>query len=219
MIMLRQALEQQYGLRRQSAWAKFDKGKHVRLIWDIVLFVVLAAGLGLGSAYLAIDNADRIGLYQSGPWRAWPDAAGPNADPYNRAKQARSGVLLLGAGEGLAFTATTDNNGTLLEGGCQYRLQGGHLPARLWTLTLETSQGELVDNASKRYGFHSHQIMRRGGTQYEIVTSPNVMGGNWLQSPAEGAFRFVLRLYETPLTSGGDLAAVQLPEIKWVSCQ
>ena len=189
------------------------------LIRDIILFVTIAVGLGAGSAYLAINNSDQLGLFKVGAWRAWPDASGPNADPYTKADQARRGALPVGSGEGLAFVAQTDNDGTPLDGACQYRIDGTHLPARMWTLSLITERGALVDNPSDRYGYHSRNLARLGGSQYTIFTGPDVMGGDWLKSKADTPFWLVLRLYESPLTSGGGFGEVKLPDIAWVSCQ
>ncbi|PLW76969.1 DUF1214 domain-containing protein [Cohaesibacter celericrescens] len=189
------------------------------LLRDIILFIVIAAGLGIGSAYVAVNNADRLELFEVGPWRAWPNASGPNANPYSKADHARKGALPFGSGEGLAFVAITDDNGTPLDGACQYRVHGTDLPTRLWTLSLITLNGKLVDNPSARYGFHSRNIARLGGSGYEIVTGPEAMGGNWLSSEVSSSFKLVLRLYETPLTSGGGFGEVRLPEIEWVSCE
>lgn len=191
----------------------------MRLILDIVLFIVIAVGLGIGSAHLAISNSDRIGLHEVGPWKTWPKASGPEADPYAQAQQARSGEMLLGPTEGLVFEASSDNAGTPLEGACQYRITGGHIPARLWTLSLVDEAGMLVDNPSRRYGFHSHEVVRRSGISFSIVTGPQVLGGNWLKSPENGPFRLLLRLYETSLSSNTDYSQVKLPDIEWVDCR
>lgn len=189
------------------------------LIRDIILFFVIAAGAGLGSAYFAVNHSQSLELFVVGPWKSWPNAAGPSANPYSKADQARKGSLLIGSGEGLSFTATTDDAGTPLDGACQYRIRGTHLPARMWTLTLMTLDGHLVDNPSERYSFHSRNIARVAGSEYEIVTGPQALGGDWLKSEADVPFKLVLRLYETPLNSGGGFGSIELPEISWVGCQ
>ncbi|MCV6546076.1 MAG: DUF1214 domain-containing protein [Cohaesibacter sp.] len=191
----------------------------MRLIWDILLFVVIAAGLGLSSAYMAINHAQKIDLYQIGPWMAWPEATSPKSDPYTQALQAREGELLLGAGEGLSFEANHDDDGTPLDGACQYRVSGEQLPARLWTLSLVDETGHFIDNPSSRYGFHSQALLRHSGDAFDIQIGPQALSGNWLQSPSQGKFRLLLRLYDTPLTSGGTLADITLPSIRWESCR
>ncbi|SNY92788.1 hypothetical protein SAMN04515647_3056 [Cohaesibacter sp. ES.047] len=192
------------------------------LLRDIVLFMIIAVGLGVGSAYFAVNHADRLERIEIGPWHSWLDASGPDANPYAKADQARKGSLPLGSGEGLSFVAETDNDGTPLDGACQYRIYGTQLPARLWTLSLITSDDKLVNNPSNRYGFHSQNIARLKASdteRYEIVTAPEVMGGNWLKSEAASSFRLILRLYDTSLKSSGGLGDIKLPNIAWDSCQ
>ena len=192
------------------------------LLRDIVLFMVIAVGLGIGSAYFAVNHADRLERIEIGPWHSWPQSPGPDANPYAKADQARKGSLPLGSGEGLSFVAVTDNDGTPLDGACQYRVSGSQLPARLWTLSLITKNDRLVDNPSNRHGFHSQNIARLRGKDsehYEIITAPEVMGGNWLKTEAASSFRLILRLYDTSLNSSGSLGEITLPEIAWVSCQ
>ena len=189
------------------------------LLRDIILFILIAVGLGSGSAYFAVNHADRLAVFQVGAWKSWPGASAPNANPYTKADQARRGSLPTGTSEGVAFVAVTDNDGTPLDGNCQYRLVGHHMPARLWTVSLITDKGLLVDNPSSRYSFHSRNVARENGDKFEIMTGPDVMGGNWLRSEADSSFQLVLRLYETPLTSSGGLADVALPELSWVSCE
>ena len=191
----------------------------MRLIGDIILFAVVAIGLGIGSAYFAVNHADRFGLFQIGPWHAWPDAAGPDVNPYSRADQARRGSLKLASGEGIAFVATTDDTGIPLDGACQYRVEGSELPSRIWTLTLISQAGELIDNPSNRYSLHSQDVARVNGRIFDIVTDPDIMGGNWLQSAANMRFKLVLRLYETPHTSGGGYSEINLPSIVRTGCQ
>ncbi|WP_319484433.1 DUF1214 domain-containing protein [uncultured Cohaesibacter sp.] len=191
----------------------------MRLIGDIILFAVVAVGLGIGSAYFAVNHTDHLGLFQVGPWRAWPEAAGPDVNPYSKADQARRGSLHLASGEGIAFTATTDDEGTPLDGSCQYRISGEEMPSRVWTLSLFTRDNALVDNPSGRYSFHSQDVARVGGSRFEIVTGPSARGGDWLSSPVDAPFKLVLRLYETPHTRGGGYSEIKLPQIAWTSCQ
>ena len=111
----------------------------------------------------AINHADQLERFEIGPWRAWPNAAGPDANPYMQARQSRSGAMPIGNSEGLAFEAVVDNDGTPLDGNCQYRITGGHIPARLWTLGIVTDKGHLVINPSQRYGYHSQNVAWHGG--------------------------------------------------------
>ena len=189
------------------------------LLRDIFLFITVSVGLGIGSAYFAVNHADSLEQFRVGAWQAWPNSVGPDANPYTIADQARKGSVPMGSGEGLEFVAISDDDGTPLDGACQYRIRGSHLPARLWSLSILTDQGKLVDNPSLRYSFHSRNIAWLSGQQFEIMTGPDVMGGNWLKTEPIGSFRLILRLYQTPLTSGVGIGEINLPKIAWVSCQ
>ncbi|MCD6072293.1 MAG: hypothetical protein K0S42_2809, partial [Microvirga sp.] len=66
----------------------------------VVYTLLLALGLGLGSAYWAINGKPPFGSLRLGPWQAWPTLGSPQADPYMRAIIARRGDVPLATGEG-----------------------------------------------------------------------------------------------------------------------
>jgi hypothetical protein len=153
-----------------------------------------------------------------GPWRAWPQIGGQEADRYAKASVARSGELPLAAGEGIAFVASADSQGSTLSGRCRYRIAPIAPPARWWTLTLYDGARRLVANPAERYAFTSAEVVRSSEGEAEIVAAPAASPGNWLPSPA-GPFQLVLRLYDSPISTG--LAAeetVTLPAITAEAC-
>lgn len=160
-----------------------------------------------------------FGSVAIGEWTAWPLAGSPDADPYSLARLARTGEVPLGAGEGLAFTTETDRDGEPLEGNCLYRIVGQTPAARLWTLTAYDTEGRLMANAAQRQGFHSREILRRSDGSFEIAVSVDVQAGNWLPISRVESFILVLRLYDTPLTTGGTLSDSTMPEIIRVTCR
>jgi len=72
----------------------------------------------------------------------------------------RSGELPIGTGDGVAFSATTDDRKRPLDGRCDVVVSGVTPAARFWTLTLYDSKGHLVANSLERYGFTSEEIVR-----------------------------------------------------------
>ena len=191
----------------------------MRLLIDIALALFIAAVLGLVTAWYAVDRGPLFGGLTAGPWKAWPSAGSPNADPYSIARLARTGEVPLGAGEGLAFTARTDQEDRPLEGNCTYRLDGTTPAARLWTLTAYDDDGRLMANAARRTGFHSREILRRPDGSFAITVSAEVQSGNWLPVTTGGPFSLVLRLYDTPLTTGGAVADSMMPRIDREGCR
>ncbi len=191
----------------------------MRLLIDIAIALVIAVTIGVSTAWYAIEHGFIFGAVTAGAWTAWPTAGSADADPYSLATLARTGEVPLGAGEGIAFTAEDDSAGDPLAGACTYAVVGQTPAARLWTLTAYDNDGRLMVNAARRSGFHSREIVRRPDGSFVITVSPQVVSGNWLPVSRVGHFRLVLRLYDTPLTTGSRIADLTMPDIRKVGCQ
>ncbi len=113
----------------------------------------------------------------------------------------------------------TISAGEPLSGSCVYQVVGQTPAARLWTLTAYDADGRLMVNAARRFGFHSREILRRPDGSFVITVSLEVAPGNWLPVGRVDHFRLVLRLYDTPLTTGSRIADLVMPDIRKVSCQ
>lgn len=190
----------------------------MRLVIDLAIAVAIALAVGVSSAWIAIDRGRLFGAVVVGDWVAWPQEGSVNADPYSLAMLARTGEVPLGAGEGLSFTADRDSDGNALSGQCTYDVVGETPAARMWTLTAYDATGRLMANVSRRPGFHSREILRDANGSFRIVVSPTVSPGNWLPIAPVDGFNLVLRLYDTPLTTGSQIANLLMPAIRKVSC-
>jgi hypothetical protein len=191
----------------------------LRFLLDIAVAILVATILGFSTAWLAVQHGHPFGDVVVGPWAAWPSAGGPDADPYSVALLARTGEVPLGAGEGLAFTATRDSDGELLSGRCDYRIEGQTPSARLWTLTAYDSEGRLMDNAARSAGFHSRGILRRPDGGMQIALSPSVKPGDWLPVARTANLTLVLRLYDTPLTTATEFTGIDMPSVRREACE
>lgn len=183
----------------------------------IVYALLLALGLGLGSAYWVLNGDAPLGSIRLGPWKAWPTMGSPDADPYMRAILARRGEIPLAAGEGLEFRAATDSEGRDLDSACPYRVGTVAPGARLWTMTLYDAHGSLPTTALGRRSFTSAEILRDGQDRFSITLSRDLQDGNWLQLPASGSFKIVLRLYD-PQGAVGSLEESDFPTIQRMGC-
>jgi hypothetical protein len=190
----------------------------VRFLVDLAIAVVIAIAVGVTSAWYAIERGRIFGAVHVSGWTAWPDEGGPDPDPYALAMLARTGEVPLGDGEGLSFTADKDADGEPLSGACVYTVAGDTPSARLWTLTAYDADGRLMVNVARRPGFHSREIVRAADGDFSITVAASVKPGNWLPIAPAGEFQLVLRLYDTPLTTGSQLASLTMPEIRKVSC-
>lgn len=184
----------------------------------IVYALLLALGLGLGSAYVVMQGDPPFGSLRLGPWRTWPKLGSPEADPYMRAITARRGVIPLGVGEGLALSANEDSEGRRLDAGCSYRIGSVTPGARLWTLALYDRDGKPPVSELGRSGFTSSEILRNTDDTFTLNLSRTLMSGNWLQLPASGHFSVVLRLYDMPGAASVNLDATDVPSIERLGC-
>lgn len=190
----------------------------MRFVLDVATAIIIALILGAGTALFVLDQRSRDGSIMVGAWAARSGQTAA-ADPYAEAAAAIRVDLPLGAAEGLEFLATRDDAGNPLDAACDYVISGRVLPARLWTLTLQDEVGLLVPNVSNRTGFHSRELLRTPDGNFAITVSPEVWPGNWLPSGGTLPLRLVLRLYDTPLTTGLMPAGLALPSITRGDCR
>ena len=191
----------------------------MRSIFGLVIALTVATVTGVGTAWYAIEQGQLFGAVAAGNWTAWPGTGSEDPDPYSMAMLARTGEVPLGAGEGLAFSATLDHDGNLLTSTCVYRVSGEAPAARLWTLTAYDEQGQLMANAARRTGFHSREVIRDDGGRFSVTVSAEVAPGNWLPIGTSGNFALVFRLYDTPLTTGSQIGDLVMPDIGKVGCR
>jgi hypothetical protein len=169
----------------------------VRLLVGSLFAFAVATLVGLGATYLALTRGAAFGALTIGAWTAWPKTGTADADPYARANIARTGQLPIGLGDGVSFSAQTDDAGKLLDGRCDVILDGITPTARFWTVTLYNADGQLVANSVNRYGFTSQEMVRRAEGSFQIAVSPRATTGNWLPTGGVDRYVLILRLYDT----------------------
>jgi len=176
--------------------------------------VVLGTLIGLALTFVSLEHGVGFGAVRSGPWIAWPKAGSPDIDPYARALIARSGSIPLGTGEGTMFMARDDSDGAPLDPHCDYLLKGPMPPARYWTVSVFSPNGDLIENQAKRYGFTSAEILRNADSPAEIALSSNAQPGNWLPTSPASPYAVVLRLYDSVLSAtASSLDGAVLPKL------
>ncbi len=191
----------------------------MRLILELFLAAAIAVMTGLGSAYYAVEHGHLVDSVWIGDWVASPNAGTPEADPYSAAAFAKTGEVAIGGGEGLAFVAERDSNGSALIGNCDYIIVGMTPPARLWTLTVLDGNWRSAAHRDGLQGFHSKNVLRGETGRFSIVLSKAAQSGNWLPLRTVDRLRIVLRLYDTPLTSGSSLIELSMPKISKGVCR
>ncbi|MDB5521074.1 MAG: hypothetical protein JWP21_2420 [Tardiphaga sp.] len=171
----------------------------MHLIFLALLALMTATAVGLGTTWMTATRGTELGTLTIGSWTARPRSGTNEIDPYARALIARSGELPIGTGDGIAFTATTDDAKKPLDGRCDVVVRGVTPAARFWTLTLYDTKGRLVGNTLQRYGFTSQEIVRGSDGAFEIHVASRARAGNWLPTGALDRYVLMLRLYDTPV--------------------
>ncbi|MEE9314644.1 MAG: DUF1214 domain-containing protein [Rhizobiaceae bacterium] len=183
---------------------------------------MLVIGLGLGGyiSQYSIQTNHGFGALTIGQWTAWPAAGSVKADPYTKAKVAAEGEVPLGAAEGIAFHATTDEAGMKLRLRCQYRLSGQTPLARFWTISIHNLDGGAGDSGNKHYStLLSQSLVREADGRFVLHTGPTLTAGNWLETDGQGEFQLILRLYDSPITSTRGIVDPGMPSINLLECK
>lgn len=195
----------------------------LRTLTFLTLIVGLSALLGISSAYVLIEREEPLDAIIVGPWKAYPRAGTADADPYSVAIYTRGGYIPLASGEGLALTARFDSAGQFLDPTCSYKISGRTPTSRLWTLTSVNGHGRLVETLPGRSHVDSQNLLRKPDGTFDIFASKHIQAGNWLPLPpsaiADDGLRFVLRLYDAPVTTGAALDGVSVPTIERTGCR
>jgi len=191
----------------------------VRLILIALVTLMIATIVGLGTTWMTATRGVNVGTIKIGAWTARPRTGTSDIDPYSRASVARSGELPIGTGDGVMFTATTDDTGRLLDGRCDVVVKGVTPAARFWTLTFYDPKGRLVANSLQRYGFTSQEIVRGSDGSFEVRIASRSRAGNWLPTGGVDRYMLALRLYDTPVGVGTRTQKdAPMPSIVTVGC-
>ena len=191
----------------------------MRLLLVALVALALAAAVGLGSTWMTTTRGTELGTLTIGAWTARPRTGTVDIDPYSRATITRNGELPIGTGDGIAFTASTDDKKKALDGRCDVVVSGVTPAARFWTLSLYDNKGHLVANALQRYGFTSQEIVRGADGGFEIRIASRSRAGNWLPTGGIERYSLMLRLYDTPVgVATRTQREAPMPQIATVGC-
>lgn len=197
-----------------------DAAVMIRSVLTILYTLALALGLGGASAWLVTDHFPGFSNTTIGQWVGYPISGDGRADPYARARAARTSEVPLGAAEGLVLTAMSDQDGQALRGTCAYRLQGRVPPTRVWTLKIVDGDGRpLVSSPDLPTRSHSRSIIREPDGMFSIVLADQAQPGNWLHLDHEGPVSVVLTLYDTTVIASSALFEVALPTVGRIGCR
>jgi hypothetical protein len=171
----------------------------------LCLALLVALAVGVGSAWWMIASVPQTGFTANGAWRIAPR---PVHGLYERAALARRDLLAPEPRDALTLTATTDETGAPLHGGCSYRIEGASLPAKGWSVAA--------------YGPHQHLLPE--SAQPQTVTGGGAQAADGrirLDVPAHPAasFTLTLRLYRPTRSALAAPGGFNAPRIVAEACR
>src|ERR1700731_2938039 len=203
----------------QRGYASAAQELTVRLIFITLLALIVATVVGVGATGMTATRGTDLGTRRIGAWTARPKTGTAEVDPFSGPSIAPGGGLPVGTGDGVAFSATTDDRKRPLDGRCDVVVSGVTPAARFWTLTLYDQKGRLVANSLQRYGFTSQEIIRGSGGAFEVRVASRSRAGNWLPTGGIERYALMLRLYDTPVgVATRTQRDAPMPSIATVGC-
>lgn len=183
------------------------------------LATIAALALGAAATLVSLQGGPGFGAVRFGAWTSWPQIGNSDIDPYARANLAVDGALPLGAREGLAFIATTDDEGAPLDARCDYRISGAAPAARFWTLSAYDVDGHLRPNIAHRQGLTSASLLRNSNGDFDVEAARDARPGNWLPLGEKSRFILILRAYQARTSAIGDAyQSMSVPSIARGEC-
>ena len=190
-------------------------------------FAILGIGIGgysaLAMASLLPGDRRTGGSIEINHWYGDFAMGSEDASPYFRARIARHGLLALANTEAVYFTRTVDDDGRAFTEECSYRISGGAVPARWWSVTLYNEQNFLPDNSDNALSFDATRAAAQGnedGTWSATISNEQPRGnGGWISSKASENFDLTFRLYvpdEGVLDRPEEM--IEAPSVKRLEC-
>ncbi|MEZ6023623.1 MAG: DUF1214 domain-containing protein [Hyphomonadaceae bacterium] len=184
----------------------------------IVAALLVSAALGVGSAWVVLDNGQLLGQTKHDYWFGNRNAGSSAADPYTRGIVAKIGLLALNRSETIYFHRYRNENGEQLREGCVYELSGGDLPTRWWSITVYAGDDFLPVNGSGAHSVDATQMQRDGEAWTVRLAGDRAEAANWISTRNAGEFNLALRMYNPNQSARDDEATIPFPSIRTVSC-
>jgi len=187
-----------------------------------ILGIAVGAYTALAMSGLLPGDRRTQGPVALGNWYGDLAMGSEDASPYFRARLARHGLLALANSEAIYFTRIADDTGRPLTEACDYRLSGGAMPARWWSVTLYNSDNFLPGNTDEALSFDASRAAEQSSDgSWSAVISPDRPSAEtgWISSKAGGNFDLTFRLY---VPDDGVLAdpsgMIEAPSVARIGC-
>lgn len=179
--------------------------------------VVLGLLAGAGSGWVAITGG--MGGESYSGWHGSKVTGSADAGPWLRARVAVSGLLALTRNQAIYFTRKTDDQGEPLSEDCRYRVTGGSLPGKWWSITVYAADNYLPLNDDQALSFDATEVTPDAQGQWSAILSPaRPERGAWASTSQAGKFDITLRIYQPERRVQDDFAAIQMPKVSKIDC-
>lgn len=183
-----------------------------------VPLLTIAVGLAVGAGS-ALAWMKQGGSVVQGDWVGSRLTGSADADPWTRAQVALTGLLAFNRSEAIYFRRMRDESGQRLRESCRYRVSGGPLPGRWWSVTVYDGQGYLPLNADNALSIDATRARPdREGRWQAIVADRPVTGMPWVSSRHAGNFDLTLRIYLPDAAAQADFATIPMPRVERLDC-
>ena len=182
----------------------------------LALTVVAGLIVGAGSAVVAM----RQGMGEVAPgWLGSRVTGSVDADPWTRASVALTGLLALDRRQAIYFVRKTDDTGAALSDACRYRVSGGAMPGRWWSITAYAADNFLPRNQDGALSIDATRVRKdAAGTWFALVSAHREPGADWISSRNAGHFDLTLRIYNPDPAAVRDFSAIPFPQIRRIDC-
>lgn len=184
----------------------------------VLAMVVIGLVVGAASAIIALKHVG-MGSEEYSGWSGSRVTGSAEAGPLLRARVALTGLLALNRSQAIYFTRKVDDLGEPLREDCHYRLVGGPLPGKWWSITAYASDDYLPQNQDDALSVDASEVTpdKRGIWEAEVGPSPNP-AMPWLSTRQAGEFDLTLRIYNPASQAQRDFASIAFPKVERISC-
>lgn len=197
------------------------RGRHKRRAGarrgPLLLAIGLGVVAGLGSAWWVMKHGSGGEVHAH--WAGNRVTGATDADPWTRAQVALTGLLALNRSQAIYFRRDVDDSGARLRADCRYRVSGGALPGRWWSVTVYAADDYLPLNDDDALSFDATEVRPDAKGRWSATVSPAKPGeGAWASSRNAGNFDLTLRIYNPSLKAQGDFASIPFPRVERIDC-
>ena len=186
--------------------------------WPMALAVLAGLLVGLGSAWWVVAKAGGRGVEVKG-WSGSAVTGSADADPWTRAQVAVRGLLALTRDQAIYLTAKTDSSGQQLSENCRYRVTGGPMPGRWWSVTVYAADNYLPMNDDDALSFDATEVVPDAEGRWTAQLAATREGeGAWASTRKAGSFDVTLRIYNPTPAAQADYRTIPVPTIERLSC-